>query len=82
MKKPSDSRAPAQVSRRSLLAASTAALGLAGTRAAQAEQKPLTVSLDGRALAEGDAWSFDPKAERLIIKTRAYADGSYAVSWR
>jgi hypothetical protein len=47
-----------------------------------AKQKPSAINLDGKNLPEGDAWVFDSKAERLIIKTRAYGDGSYEVSWR
>jgi alpha-D-xyloside xylohydrolase len=46
-----------------------------------AKQKPLAVTLDGKNLAEEKAWGFDAKAERLTIRTRAYTDGAYEVSW-
>lgn len=45
-------------------------------------QKPSAITLDGKHLVEGEAWTFDPKAQRLIIKTRDYEGGSYLVSWR
>jgi alpha-glucosidase (family GH31 glycosyl hydrolase) len=45
-----------------------------------AKQKPTTITLDGRTLAEGEAWIFDAKSERVIIKTRNYSDGRYEIS--
>ena len=47
-----------------------------------AKQKPTAITLDGRTLAEGEAWVFDAKSERLIIKTRNYIDGRYEISLR
>jgi len=44
------------------------------------EQKPASIRLDGRALAEGDAWRFDAGDQRLIIKTREYGQGTYVIS--
>jgi alpha-glucosidase (family GH31 glycosyl hydrolase) len=41
--------------------------------------KPARVTLDGKELSEGDAWQFDAAHERLIIKTRDYAQGSYEI---
>jgi hypothetical protein len=40
------------------------------------------VSLDGQAVREGDGWRFDASEHRLIITTRDYAQGAYAISWR
>ena len=45
-----------------------------------AKQKPTTITLDGRTLAEGEAWIFDANSERLVIKTRNYVDGRYEIS--
>jgi alpha-D-xyloside xylohydrolase len=44
--------------------------------------KPTRITLDGSALAEGEAWSFDRAASRLIIRTKEYDKGSYVISWR
>ena len=41
--------------------------------------KPARVTLDDTELAEGDSWHFDPVRERLIIKTRDYAQGKYEI---
>jgi hypothetical protein len=41
--------------------------------------KPARVLLDGAELPEGDAWQFDPAHQRLIIKTRDYAQGQYEI---
>lgn len=47
-----------------------------------AKEKPASITLDGQVLLEGDSWKFDAEARRIIIKTRDYAEGKYAVSWR
>ncbi|MEI7937944.1 MAG: TIM-barrel domain-containing protein [Verrucomicrobiota bacterium] len=41
--------------------------------------KPARVMLDGAELREGDAWQFDAAQQRLVIKTRDYAQGKYEV---
>ena len=46
-----------------------------------ATSKPATVTLDGKELVEGNAWSFDAGHQRLIIKSREYAEGKYVISW-
>ncbi len=46
-----------------------------------ATQKPSRITLDGKELTEGEAWQFDPKGDRLIIRTRAYTQGAYVVTW-
>jgi alpha-D-xyloside xylohydrolase len=46
-----------------------------------ATQKPSAITLDGKNLLEGDAWDFDSKEKRVIIRTPFYSDGSYMVSW-
>jgi alpha-glucosidase (family GH31 glycosyl hydrolase) len=46
-----------------------------------AKQKPSAITLDGKALAEGEVWRFDAKGDRVIIKTHDYSQGSYVVSW-
>jgi alpha-D-xyloside xylohydrolase len=43
--------------------------------------KPSRVTLDGKDLPEGAAWKFDPKDQRLIIKTREYAEGKYQIAF-
>jgi hypothetical protein len=45
-------------------------------------QKPATVSLDGAALSEGTAWQYDGEGQRIMVRTREYAEGRYVVSWR
>ena len=45
------------------------------------QKKPREVILDGKTLPEGAAWSFDPAATRLVIKTPAYEAGRYVISW-
>ena len=47
-----------------------------------AKQRPVGITLDGENLPEGDAWGFDAKANRLVIKTRIYVGGTYQISWR
>ena len=47
-----------------------------------AKQRPVGITLDGENLVEGVAWGFDAAANKLIIKTRTYAGGTYQVSWR
>jgi len=44
--------------------------------------KPARVSLDGGTLPEGEAWRFDEKDHRLIIKTPVYERGAYVISWK
>ncbi|MCC6699125.1 MAG: glycoside hydrolase family 31 protein [Candidatus Hydrogenedentes bacterium] len=44
-------------------------------------RKPNTVTLDGQALPEGEAWNYDVEKHFLIIRTRAYADGKYVVEF-
>ena len=46
------------------------------------KEKPSNITLDGKELAEGVAWSFDAKNQRLIIKTRDYAEGKYLISFQ
>ena len=41
--------------------------------------KPARVTLDGKELSEADSWMFDAAHERLIIKTRDYAQGKYEI---
>jgi len=41
--------------------------------------RPVRVTLDGSELAEADSWQFDAAHERLIIKTRNYAQGRYEI---
>ena len=41
--------------------------------------RPARVILDGAELAEGDAWRFDAAHQRLILKTRDYAQGKYEI---
>jgi alpha-glucosidase (family GH31 glycosyl hydrolase) len=43
------------------------------------QSKPTRVALDGAELPEGDAWQFDAAHQRLVIKTRDYAQGKYEV---
>jgi alpha-D-xyloside xylohydrolase len=45
-------------------------------------QKPSQIILDGKSLDEGALWNFDVGQQRLIIKTREYADGKYTISWK
>jgi alpha-D-xyloside xylohydrolase len=47
-----------------------------------AKEKPANITLDGNALPEGRAWKFDLAAQRLIIKTRNYTNGTYLIKWR
>ena len=47
-----------------------------------AERKPSGVTLGGKVLSEGSAWTFDAPGRRLIIKTREYVEGRYEISWR
>lgn len=47
-----------------------------------AREKPTAITLDGQLLSEGEAWKFDAATERLIIRTRDYAEGRYLISWR
>ncbi|MBI5768717.1 MAG: glycoside hydrolase family 31 protein [Verrucomicrobia bacterium] len=44
-----------------------------------AARKPGRVALDGRELAEGDAWRYEAKERRLVITTRDYAGGDYRI---
>jgi alpha-D-xyloside xylohydrolase len=46
-----------------------------------ARNKPSRVTLDGKELAEGAAWKFDAKDQRLIIKTREYTEGKYLIAF-
>jgi alpha-glucosidase (family GH31 glycosyl hydrolase) len=46
------------------------------------KEKPVTITLDGESLAEGDAWAFDANGEKLVIKTRNYSNGRYEISFR
>ena len=41
--------------------------------------KPARVVLDGSELTEADSWQFDAARERLIIRTRDYAQGRYEI---
>lgn len=41
--------------------------------------EPREVLLDGKPLAKGEQWRYDASAQRLIIRTRSYFDGEYAV---
>lgn len=43
-------------------------------------QKPSAITLDGKNLIEAVAWRFDASAQRLLIKTRDYAHGTYVIS--
>jgi alpha-glucosidase (family GH31 glycosyl hydrolase) len=43
------------------------------------QSKPARVMLDGADLAEGGSWQFDVAHQRLIIKTRDYAQGKYEI---
>ncbi|MBI3849888.1 MAG: glycoside hydrolase family 31 protein [Verrucomicrobia bacterium] len=43
--------------------------------------KPVSVNLDDKDLPEGSAWKFDAADQRIIIKTRDYGEGRYAISW-
>ena len=43
------------------------------------QSKPTRVALDGAELPEGDDWQFDAAHQRLVIKTRDYAQGKYEV---
>ena len=45
-----------------------------------AEEKPSKITLDGQELPEGQVWTFDAQAQRIIIKTRSYAQGRYVIS--
>jgi len=47
-----------------------------------AKARPANINLDGKSLPEGTAWSFDKEHERLIIKTREYAEGKYSISFQ
>jgi alpha-D-xyloside xylohydrolase len=47
-----------------------------------ATEKPVSILLDGRTLPEGDAWKFDATQQRIIVKTRDYAQGTYVISRR
>ena len=47
--------------------------------ASSLQSKPARVVLDGTELAEGDSWQFDAAHQRLIIKTRDYAQGRYEI---
>ena len=47
-----------------------------------AKEKPAGVVLDGETLPEGQAWRFDEKDHRLIIKTSVYRRGAYVISWK
>jgi len=42
--------------------------------------KPTEVTLDGKALAEGEAWRYDGGDKRLIITTRKYDGGAYHIT--
>ena len=46
-----------------------------------APQKPAGITLDGESLAEGAAWSYEPGAQRLILRTRTYRTGQYSIAW-
>ena len=45
-----------------------------------ASAKPARVTLDGNELTEGDAWQYDTARHRLIIRTREYSKGVYAIT--
>lgn len=45
------------------------------------EQKPSEVVLDGTALAEGTAWTYDGDRRRLRIRTDTYGQGNYEVRY-
>jgi len=45
------------------------------------KEKPSRVTLDGQELQEGAAWSFEAGTRHLVIRTREYREGSYAISW-
>lgn len=47
-----------------------------------APSAPMRVKLDDRELPAGEAWSYDPADQRLVIKTRTYAQGHYDITWR
>ena len=47
-----------------------------------AEQRPVGITLDGRVLPPGAAWTFDPDHRRIVVKTREYGEGRYVISWR
>ncbi|NOS72803.1 MAG: glycoside hydrolase family 31 protein [Verrucomicrobia bacterium] len=42
--------------------------------------KPVSITLDGQNLPEGDAWKFEPGTRKIIIKTRDYAHGTYLIT--
>ena len=45
----------------------------------RSQATPTSVMLDGRELSETGDWQFDAAHERLIIKTRNYAQGTYEI---
>ncbi|MSU49986.1 MAG: hypothetical protein EXS37_13025 [Opitutus sp.] len=45
-----------------------------------AKVKPASVTLDGKAVREGDGWRFEANDHRLIITTRDYVHGAYVIS--
>ena len=45
------------------------------------KDKPSRVTLDATDLTEGAAWKFDANDQRLIIRTREYAEGKYSISF-
>jgi hypothetical protein len=45
------------------------------------EQKPIRVVLDGNELPEGDAWAYEARNKKLIIRTWNYQAGGYRVEW-
>jgi alpha-glucosidase (family GH31 glycosyl hydrolase) len=47
-----------------------------------AKTPPTRVTLDGKELNQGEAWSFDVQHERMIVTTRDYTDGRYEISFR
>jgi alpha-glucosidase (family GH31 glycosyl hydrolase) len=42
--------------------------------------RPSRITLDGKDLLEGTAWTFDAQNQRLIIKTRDFSVGAYLIS--
>jgi hypothetical protein len=44
-----------------------------------AVEKPATVVLDGKALAEGEAWWYDAANRKITIRTHTYAQGKFEI---
>ena len=45
------------------------------------EREPVRVVLDGREWPKGEAWQFDAAQQRLVIRTRDYAQGRYEICY-